>query len=94
MKKVILFMSIITMVTLNFLGSTKDFDIYNLVRNNYKIVEQGIKIQYRDKNMDKYYLKNSFNLTDDFEMYNENFYYLKENKKFSIEIKGIDGFIE
>ncbi|MGL4453905.1 MAG: hypothetical protein ACRCTZ_22365 [Sarcina sp.] len=93
MKKVILFMSIIV-ATLNFLGSTKKFDMYNLVRNNYKVIEQGVKIQYIDKAMDKLYLKNNLNLTDDFEMYNDNFYYAKENDEFSIEIKGIDGFVE
>ncbi|MGL5577438.1 MAG: hypothetical protein ACRDCW_18020 [Sarcina sp.] len=93
MKKVILFMSIIV-ATLNFLGSTKKFDMYNLVRNNYKVVEQGVKIQYIDKAMDKLYLKNNLNLTDGFEMYNDNFYYAKENDEFSIEIKGIDGFVE
>ncbi|MGL4763410.1 MAG: hypothetical protein ACRC6T_06400 [Sarcina sp.] len=94
MKKVILFMSIILTASI-FLGSSKSFDVYDkLVRDNCEVVEQGIKVQYKDNKMDKSYLKNTLNLTDDFEMYNENFYYLKENKKFSIEIKGIDNFIE
>lgn len=94
MKKVFLFMSIIIVLTLSFLGGTKDSNMYNLVRNNYKVVEQGIKIQYIDENMDKDYLKNSLNLTEEFDLYNNNFYYLKENNNFSIEIKGIDEFIE
>ena len=95
MKKVILFMSSIVLMVSMFLGSSKDFDIYDrLVRGKCEVIEQGIKIQYVDNKMDKSYLKNVFSLTDDFEMYNENFYYLKETGKFSIEIKGIDNFIE
>ncbi|WP_297520955.1 hypothetical protein [uncultured Clostridium sp.] len=95
MKKVVLCMSIMIMTSIVFLGGSKSFNIYDvLVRENYEVVEQGIKLQYSEKNMDMSYLKNVLNLTDDFEMYNKNFYYLKENNKYSIEIKGIDRFIE
>ena len=94
MKKVFLFMGISIILVLNFLGGTRVFDIYNLVRKNYNIVEQGIKIQYFDENMDKDYLKNSLNLEDSFKTYGDNFYYFNENNVFSIEIKGIDEFIE
>lgn len=94
MKKVFLFMGAIIVLTLSFLGGTRESNMYSLVRDNYKIIEQGIKIQYIDENMDKDYLKNSLNLAEEFELYNDNFYYLKENNEFSIEIKGIDEFIE
>lgn len=94
MKKVFLFMAISILLVLNFLGGTRGFDIYNLIRKNYKIVEQGIKIQYFDENMDRDYLKNSLCLKDNFKIYGDNFYYFNENNTFSIEIKGIDKFIE
>lgn len=99
MKNFIVFIFSILMAS-SLLGSVSksNFDVYdNLVRNKANVVEQGVKIQYRYDGIYKKEIesiKSLLKIESDFNIYDKNFYYHDKTNKYSIEIKGIDSFVE
>lgn len=97
MKKVILLIGILYISMLTLLGSSRieEINIYDtLVRQQSDIVEQGIKIQYTDKSETPNRVKNNLKLSGEINMYGDNFNYIEKDENYSIEVRGIDSFIE
>lgn len=97
MKRVILFLGFLYISTLVLLGSTNlsDFNIYDtVVRKNSQVIEQGIKIQYTQQDMNASEIMRFLELEGEPSMYGENFSYIMEEKNYLLEVRGIDSFIE
>lgn len=98
MRKAIVVISSLILCSLLFLGGSINLKskIYgDLVRNVSTVVEQGVKIQYKFKDLKEINdIKNKLNIKQEFNFYGENFYYSNQNKDTSIEIKGIDSIVE
>lgn len=94
MKKMISLV-MLYIVVVSFLGTDKISNkevVYNNIREEFNIVEQGIKIQYQeDTSIDKI---KSFLGINEIDVYGENFEYKHNNENFSIHLKSIDSFIE
>lgn len=98
MKKNIIFIFVLFLGVNIFLGTfvfNKKYIYDTLVREKSNIVEQGVKVQYNYDDFSEYEeIRQDLNVVNEFELYDENFYYLEENSNYSIEIKGIDFFVE
>lgn len=98
MKKASIIISSLILFSFLFLGGNVSYKskVYeNLVRNTSEVVEQGVKVQYKFSDLQEINdIKSKLNIEKEFSIYNEGFYYLEQNNKASIEIKGIDSIVE
>ena len=95
MKKMVSFIMLYVFVGI-FLGSGASYskiEYYDSVRTEHNIIEQGIKVQYKD-DVSPQELKAFLGIDGEVQMYGENIAYKHNDEKFLIELKYIDSFVE
>ena len=95
MKKMVSFIMLYAFVGI-FLGSGASYskiEYYDSVRAEYNIIEQGIKVQYKEE-ISPQELKTFLGINGEVQMYGENISYKHNDEKFLIELKYIDSFVE
>ncbi|WP_297435269.1 hypothetical protein [uncultured Clostridium sp.] len=95
MKKMVSFIMLYVFVGI-FLGSGASYskiEYYDSVRTEHNIIEQGIKVQYKD-DISPQELKEFLGITGELKIYGKNIAYKHNDEKFLIELKYIDSFVE
>ena len=95
MKKMVSFIMLYVFVGI-FLGSGASYskiEYYDSVRTKHNIIEQGIKVQYKD-DISPQELKEFLGITGELKIYGKNIAYKHNDEKFLIELKYIDSFVE